>query len=86
MDHASITGESIPLLRTATILPTSDVLQAKNMVFFTTDIVEGITRNRHERKAKFVFRFSFLIYYPWFLSIFLKSLVDLAQQGPEKEW
>ncbi|KAG6798721.1 sodium/potassium-transporting ATPase subunit alpha [Apis mellifera caucasica] len=41
VDHASITGESIPLLRTANIIPTGDVLQAKNMVFFTTDIVEG---------------------------------------------
>nr|XP_034194731.1 sodium/potassium-transporting ATPase subunit alpha-like isoform X2 [Osmia lignaria] len=40
-DNASITGESIPLLRTANVLPVNSVLEAKNMVFFGTDIVEG---------------------------------------------
>ncbi|XP_076755935.1 sodium/potassium-transporting ATPase subunit alpha [Xylocopa sonorina] len=41
VDNASITGESIPLLRTAHVYPASTVMEAKNMVFFSTDIVEG---------------------------------------------
>ncbi|OAD62820.1 Sodium/potassium-transporting ATPase subunit alpha, partial [Eufriesea mexicana] len=41
VDNASITGESIPLLRTANVHPESSVMEAKNMVFFSTDIVEG---------------------------------------------
>nr|XP_003701662.1 PREDICTED: sodium/potassium-transporting ATPase subunit alpha-like [Megachile rotundata] len=41
VDNASITGESLPLLRTANVHPVDSVLEAKNMVFFSTDIVEG---------------------------------------------
>ncbi|XP_033353676.1 sodium/potassium-transporting ATPase subunit alpha-like [Bombus vosnesenskii] len=41
IDNASITGESIPLLRTANVHPTNNLMEAKNMVFFSTDIVEG---------------------------------------------
>ncbi|XP_012535956.1 sodium/potassium-transporting ATPase subunit alpha [Monomorium pharaonis] len=41
VDNASITGESIPLIRTANMPQTGSVIQAKNMVFFSTDIVEG---------------------------------------------
>ncbi|XP_054008897.1 sodium/potassium-transporting ATPase subunit alpha-like [Hylaeus anthracinus] len=41
IDNASITGESIPLLRSANVHPTGSVIEAKNMVLFSTDIVEG---------------------------------------------
>ncbi|XP_076627752.1 sodium/potassium-transporting ATPase subunit alpha [Colletes latitarsis] len=41
VDNASITGESIPLLRTANVPLTDSVIEAKNLVFFSTDIVEG---------------------------------------------
>ncbi|XP_025075670.1 sodium/potassium-transporting ATPase subunit alpha-like [Pogonomyrmex barbatus] len=41
VDNASITGESIPLIRTANIPQTGSVIQAKNMVFYSTNIVEG---------------------------------------------
>ncbi|XP_026672403.1 sodium/potassium-transporting ATPase subunit alpha-like [Ceratina calcarata] len=41
VDNASITGESIPLLRTANVQLESGLMEAKNMVFFSTDIVEG---------------------------------------------
>ncbi|XP_018365109.1 PREDICTED: sodium/potassium-transporting ATPase subunit alpha-like isoform X2 [Trachymyrmex cornetzi] len=41
VDNASVTGESIPLIRTANIPQTGSVIQAKNMVFFSTNVVEG---------------------------------------------
>ncbi|XP_011883537.1 PREDICTED: sodium/potassium-transporting ATPase subunit alpha-like [Vollenhovia emeryi] len=41
VDNASITGESIPLVRTANIPQTGSVIQAKNMAFFSTNVVEG---------------------------------------------
>ncbi|XP_014477897.1 PREDICTED: sodium/potassium-transporting ATPase subunit alpha-like [Dinoponera quadriceps] len=41
VDNASLTGESIPLIRTANIPQTGNVIEAKNMVFFSTNIVEG---------------------------------------------
>ncbi|XP_050457527.1 sodium/potassium-transporting ATPase subunit alpha-like [Cataglyphis hispanica] len=42
VDNGSITGESIPLIRTANIPQTGNIIHAKNMVFFSTDVVEGI--------------------------------------------
>lgn len=42
VDNASISGESIPLIRTANIPQIGSVVHAKNMVFFSTNIVEGI--------------------------------------------
>ncbi|XP_076291776.1 sodium/potassium-transporting ATPase subunit alpha [Lasioglossum baleicum] len=41
VDNASITGESTPLIRTANINQTTNILEAKNMVFFSTNVVEG---------------------------------------------
>jgi len=41
VDNASITGESIPLIRTANIPQTGSVIHAKNMVFFSTNVIEG---------------------------------------------
>ncbi|KZC10668.1 Sodium/potassium-transporting ATPase subunit alpha, partial [Dufourea novaeangliae] len=41
VDNASITGESTPLLRTANVNTTSSIIEAKNMIFFSTNIVEG---------------------------------------------
>lgn len=41
VDNAPITGESIPLIRTANIPQTGSVTQATNMVFFSTNVVEG---------------------------------------------
>ncbi|EFN88446.1 Sodium/potassium-transporting ATPase subunit alpha [Harpegnathos saltator] len=42
VDNASFTGESsIPLIRTANIPQTGSVIEAKNMVFFSTNIIEG---------------------------------------------
>ncbi|XP_033341724.2 sodium/potassium-transporting ATPase subunit alpha [Megalopta genalis] len=41
VDNASITGESTPLLKTASATATTSVLEAKNMIFFSTNVVEG---------------------------------------------
>ncbi|XP_072745497.1 sodium/potassium-transporting ATPase subunit alpha [Anoplolepis gracilipes] len=41
VDNASITGESIPLIRTANIPQTGNIIHARNMVFFSTNVVEG---------------------------------------------
>jgi len=52
VDNVSITGESIPLIRTANIPQTGNVIQAKNMVFFSTNIVEGTL---YSKKLKILF-------------------------------
>lgn len=43
VDNASITGESLPLSRTIRA-SSGPILEAKNMAFFATSVVEGRTK------------------------------------------
>lgn len=40
VDNASITGESIPVLRSS-MASGGSILESKNMIFFSTDVIEG---------------------------------------------
>lgn len=41
VDNASITGESVALLRAPAVIKEGSILEARNMVFFSANIVEG---------------------------------------------
>ncbi|KAK0172063.1 hypothetical protein PV328_005431 [Microctonus aethiopoides] len=41
VDNASITGESVALLRSPAVIKEGSILEARNMVFFSANIVEG---------------------------------------------